>query len=97
MFQPEPLKSSENIIQYWEINKNEHKELYKLATVVMGIPPTEVQSERDFSKLNFVFTDRRCKLTEERLEDIMTINLNEEIFHLVKLEEKNAMICELMF
>lgn len=93
MFDPEPIKSNENIIQFWENNKNEHKEIYKLATVVMGIPPTEVQEERNFSKLNYVFTDRRCKLTEERLEDIMTINLNEETFYLVKQEEINAMKC----
>lgn len=91
-FDPEPIKSNENIIQFWENNKNKYKEIYKLATVVMAIPPTEVQTERDFSKLNFVFTNRRCRLTEERLEDIMTINLNAEIFYLVKEEEKNAMI-----
>lgn len=92
MFNPEPIKSDENIIQFWENNKNKYKEIYKIATVVMGFPPTEVQNERDFSKLNHVFTDRRCNLTEERLEDIMTINLNDEIFHLVKEEERNAMM-----
>lgn len=90
MFDPAPIKSNENIIQFWEDNKNKYKKIYKLATVVMGIPPTEVQEERDFSKLNYIFGDRRCHLTEERLEDILTINLNEEIFRLVKQEEINA-------
>lgn len=94
MFSPEAIKPSENIIEYWENNKNEHKEIYKLATVVMGIPPTEVQSERDFSKLNYVFSDKRCNLTEERLEDIMTINLNGELFFLVKDEEINILRCK---
>lgn len=91
IFDPEPIKSTENIVQFWENNKNKHKELYKLAIVVMGIPPTEVQTERDFSKLNYVFTDRRCNLDEQRLEDIMAINLNEEIFYLVKKEEIEAL------
>lgn len=93
MFCPQPVKSDENILQYWEENKNNHKEIYKLATVVMAIPPTEVQKERDFSSLNYIFTDLRCQLTEERLEDIMTINLNTEVFYLVKQEGLNAMIC----
>lgn len=89
MFNPEALRASESIIEFWESKKSEHKEIYKLAIVIMGIPPTEVQSERDFSKLDYVFTDRRCKLTEERLEDIMIINLNPEVFYLIKQEEQS--------
>lgn len=92
-FDPEPLKSTESVIKFWEDNKHKHIELYKLAVVVMAIPPTEVQKERDFSKLNFVFTNRRCRLTEERLDDIMTINLNTEMFYLVKSEEINTLLC----
>lgn len=68
------MQAKEYILQYWEERKGEHKELYMLAMTVFGIPPTEVQIERDFSNLNFVFSDRRCRL--ERLEDIMAINLN---------------------
>lgn len=95
-FDPEPIKSNENVLKYWEDNKEKHKDIYKLAIVIMAIPPTEVQTERDFSKLNHVFTDRRCNLTEERLEDIMILNLNDEIFQLVKEEEINAMMAQML-
>lgn len=86
-YDPAPIKAKENILEYWESRKDEDEHLYKLAMVVLAIPPTEVQIERDFSNLNFVFSDRRCQLTEERLEDIMGIHLNDELFHEVKEEE----------
>lgn len=86
-FDPEPLNSNETVLQYWERMKDRHSILYKLANVIFAIPPTEVQIERDFSSLNFVFTDRRCSLTEERLEDIMILHINPDLFYLVKSEE----------
>lgn len=87
LFDPVPLASSVNVLEFWENSKQDNPELYKLASVIHAIPPTEVQIERDFSKLNFVFGNRRCKLTEERLEDIMILNINPELFFLVKNEE----------
>lgn len=84
IFDPPVMSADTDVVQFWQDNKEEQKELYELAMIVFSIPPTEVKIETDFSKLNFVFTDRRCNLTEERLEDIMTIHLNEELFHQVK-------------
>lgn len=89
VFDPDIISSSSNVLEYWEQNKNDNVHLYELATVVFAVPPTEVQIERDFSALNFVFSDRRCALTEERLEDIMVIHLNKELFHEVKTEQSS--------
>lgn len=86
-FAPETLSSENSIFAFWEEVKEKHLQLYELAMVVFCVPPTEVQIERDFSKLKFVFSDRRCGLTEERLEDIMIIHLNDELFYEVKAEE----------
>lgn len=91
-FNPAPITSKENILEWWEANKNENHELYKLASVVFAIPPTEVQIERDFSSLNFVFSNRRCNLTEEMLEYIMVIHLNEEVFHFVKQQQQYELL-----
>lgn len=87
MFDPEILSPSEAIITYWETEQKNHPQLYKLAKVVFAIPPTEVEIERNFSKLNYIFNDRRCRLTQERLEDIMIINLNPDLFNEVKNDE----------
>lgn len=73
-----------DIIDYWEKEKEHNEELYKLALFVFSVPPTEVCIERNFSKLNFVFNDRRCRLRSERLEDIMIIHLNDDLFQDVR-------------
>lgn len=86
-FTPEALPLEKSILKYWEENKNEQKELYELALVVFSVPSTEVQIERDFSRLNFVFSDLRGALAAERLEDIMIIHLNDELFYEVKNDE----------
>lgn len=91
-YNPEPIKSREDIFQYWESRKNDEKVLYKLAMAILSIPATEVQIERDFSNLNFIFSDRRCRLEHERLEDIMVINLNKELFEEVKEEELQELL-----
>lgn len=90
-FNPERLSCEKSVLEFWESVKMTHPELYKLATVVYAIPPTEVQIERDFSRLNFVFTDRRCRLQSERLHDIMMISINPEFFYLVRDEEIEAL------
>lgn len=90
-FNPPGISSKSNILEYWEGEKEENEALYKLAMVVFGIPPTEVQIERDFSKLNFVFGNRRCMLEKQRLEDIMVINLNPDLFYEVKVEQLSVL------
>lgn len=90
-FDPSRLSSKESILQFWENSEKDHPELYALATVVYSIPPTEVQIERDFSKLNYVFNDRRCSLIADRLEDIMILNLNTDLFYITKERELNEL------
>lgn len=89
LYDPEPMPFNDEltVMDYWEKEKEKQPQLYKLAAIVFSIPPTETQIERDFSHLDYVFNDRRCSLTEERLEDIMVINLNPQLFDIVKEEE----------
>lgn len=84
LFQPEILASKNSILEYWENAKTTHPELYKLAMLVYSVPPTEVTIERDFSHLNHVFNNKRGALNSARLNDIMIMNLNKEMFHKIK-------------
>lgn len=87
IFDPEPIKPNQTILNYWENAKQTHPQMYKLAVIIFAIPPTETQIERDFSQLDYIFNSRRCGLTKERLEDIMLLNLNPDFFYAVKEEE----------
>lgn len=86
-FDPPAVSAKTDVVSYWEREKENNEILYELAMTVFAIPPTEVQIERDFSKLSFIFNELRCKLTEERLEDIMIINLNDDLFYEIKKEQ----------
>lgn len=89
-FQPQTLSSNDSILEFWELNKSKQKHLYELAKVIFAIPPTEVDIERDYSKLKFIFTERRQSLSEQLLQDILTIHLNPELFFIIKNEELSS-------
>lgn len=92
IFQPNQLPNTASVLEWWESMKDEHPELYDIAMVIYSVPPTEVQIERDFSSLDFVFPNRRSKLHHDRLEDIMLIFLNRELFEIVCKNDVEAAI-----
>lgn len=92
VFDPEKLSSDTDILAYWETMKQSHGELYQLAMVVFSVPPTEVPIERDFSHLEYIFSNRRYNLSPDLLDDILLIHLNSDLFYLVKADELNRLI-----
>lgn len=86
-FQPEHMSSDSSVIQFWKSNKLKHPRLYEIAEAIYSIPPTECQIERDFSKLEFIFTLRRQRLSADILEAILAIHLNSDLFFSIKEEE----------
>lgn len=66
-FDPEKLPSDADILLHWETLKERHETLYELAMAVFGIPPTEVQIERDFSHLENILSNRRYNLSPDFL------------------------------
>lgn len=87
LFDPPQSITDINILSYWEAMKDSNKNLYKLASVVFAIPPTEVQIERDFSQLEYIFNNRRCNLTPDLVDDILLIHLNKDLFFIIEREE----------
>lgn len=91
LFNPDVLSCEKSVLEFWENSKSVHPELYELAMVIYAVPPSEAQVERDFSRLNFIFTDRRCRLQTERLYEIMMISTNPQIFYRLCDEELEAL------
>lgn len=94
-FDPEWLPANESVLSYWENAKESHPLLYKLAMAVYAVPPTEVQIERDFSKLENILTSRRLKLEPDTLEAILMLHLNKDLFYAIKEEELNNLDSQL--
>lgn len=95
LFQPDSIPLNSSILDYWENMKEKERELYRIASVVFSVPPTEVAIERDFSHLDSVFTKRRGNLCHSRLEDIFVIHLNRDLFEVVTQGEISELYREL--
>lgn len=84
IFQPEFLSSEKSVLEFWENQKK--STLYKVAVAQYSIPPTQVKVEQNFSSVGYVFSERRFRLSQELLEAILLIHLNDELFKIVKKE-----------
>lgn len=73
------INHKSDILRDWNERKADHPELYELACIIYGIPPTQVTVERSFSAMAFVFNPKRAKLGQQMLEDILMIKLNSEV------------------
>lgn len=65
------------LMKYWGDRRKNYPELFEIIRFVSNIPPTQVKVERMFSSLSYIFSDRRCRLSQKMLECILTIKLNE--------------------
>lgn len=66
----------ETILTYWQSQRFEQPELFKLSEIVHAVPATQVTVERAFSTLDFVFTKRRGRTKAAILEKQLLVCLN---------------------
>lgn len=90
-FQPDRLPPNADMFEFWEAEKSQNTNLYQLANIIFAIPPTEVEIERHFSNLNFVFTQRRRAISEQLLDSVLLIHLNKPIFFKIKKQVLNCL------
>lgn len=75
--------------QWKELKKHP---LYPLSNVTNAAPSTQSVVERANSSLNFVFSNRRCNLSKEVLDDIMVVHLNEGVFYALSSSDWQVII-----
>lgn len=68
-----------SVFEFWECKKEVYPAIYKVACVVNAIPPSQVTVERAFSALNYIFSNKRCRLNQQTLENCLMIKLNPEL------------------
>lgn len=84
------INSTEKVLHFWEEGKTKFpngNEIFQIVCAVVKIPPTQAAVERVFSASKFIFGDRRCRLRQQLLEDILIIYTNQSIFYEVIKEE----------
>jgi hypothetical protein len=70
-----------NVLEYWNNLENCETLTYKTAEIILGAPATQVSVERAFSMLALVLTSRRTRLSDQNLNNILSIKLNSEILN----------------
>lgn len=76
----ERLPVDTNVLHWWEENKHDYPDLYRLASVALAVPCTQVSVERAISGFGQVLTPARTRLGKEKLEMVDFINLNADFF-----------------
>lgn len=76
-----------SIWDFWLSQQTSYPLLFELATMILSIPPTQATAERGFSILSYVYNARRTRLDTGMLQDILSIRLNEELWHSVNTRE----------
>lgn len=71
---------SKSVLVYWQEQKLQKPELYKLANIVFAISPTQSSVERAFSALALILTPLRSKIGDILLNEILLIRLNKTIY-----------------
>lgn len=74
----EPITSS--VFEYWRKNVELKPSLYKLASIIHSVPPTQTTVERAFSAMALILTALRNKLSDKILENMLLIRLNRDNF-----------------
>lgn len=71
------ISSRLSVLDYWKQEKENKSEVYELASVIYTVQATQTSVERSFSIFALVLTSRRTKLSDENLQNILCLNLNE--------------------
>lgn len=69
-----------SIFDYWQKNSQLKPELYKLASIIHAVPPSQTTVERAFSAMALILSPLRTNLSDRNLENSLLIRLNRELF-----------------
>lgn len=83
------IHHSKSIHEFWKNSKETYPELYEVATIYLGIPPTQSTVERSFSTLSYIYNNRRSRLSPNTLENIIMLKLNADLALNIFQEEIN--------
>lgn len=76
----------QNVFIYWQEHQDD-PDMFELAVTALAAPATQVSVERSFNALNLLLHPRRLNLSSQKLNDILLIKLNSELFDNVNFTE----------
>lgn len=80
------IEFANDLFVFWETQKMLNPELYKLATVIFSVSPSQATIERAFSSLPIILSPLRNQLGNKTLENLLIARLNRELFEKITLD-----------
>jgi hypothetical protein len=65
--------NTEHILYFWKNNAIKYSKLAKVAKIVLSVPATRFESERNFSSSGRTLEDRRSRLSPENVDKLLFI------------------------
>lgn len=65
-----------SVLEFWYQNRTSQPELWRLSSIVQGVPPTQTSIEQAFSSFPLILTPRRNQISDEVLQNILLVRLN---------------------
>ncbi len=62
--------NTEHILYFWKNNAIKYSKLAKVAKIVLSLPETQFESERNFNSSGRTLEDRRSRLTPENIDKL---------------------------
>ncbi len=80
------LSFDQDVFKYFDKMKDIDKDVHELAVTALSAPCTQASVERAFSALALFLSNKRMKIDEQVLDDLMVINLNKELYPYLDFE-----------
>lgn len=65
-----------SVLEFWYQNRSSQPELWRLSSIVHGVPPTQTSIEQAFSAFPLILTPRRNRISDDVLQNILLVRLN---------------------
>jgi hypothetical protein len=71
-----PFSPSDDVLNFWECNKEKYPRLYAITQRLFSIPATNLSSERNFSYTGMTLTDKRSTINPDKVNKLLFIRSN---------------------
>ncbi|XP_054272583.1 zinc finger BED domain-containing protein 4-like [Macrosteles quadrilineatus] len=71
-----PISRKENSLEWWKKHQYDYPNLSAIVKLRCNLVATSVPSERVFSKTGYILTERRRRLTSQKVKELMFLNMN---------------------
>lgn len=83
---PQQRDLNDSVLQFWYRQRESEPILYEIACIINASAPTQTTVERAFSSFSYVLNSYRNSLSDENIDNVLTVKQNKDLFDVIKLK-----------